>query len=97
MCVFHIIVLFRLYDSDGDGRVSRDDVEEVVETMYKMVGPLLAQDRGEEGEEGEGEGGGDVSASSTARVKQIFSTLGEVCAVTCRALWLRLRSCFGCV
>ena len=80
-------MLFRLYDCDGDGRVSREDVEKVVEAMYGMVGPLLAQERGERGEgEEEGTDTGretenkveDVSAMVSARVKEIFQTLDKV-------------------
>lgn len=73
-------VLFRLYDGDGDGSVSREDVERVIEAMYKMVGPLLAQERGEERGEGEAE---ELSVTVTARVKEIFKTLDQVvCAAT---------------
>ena len=77
-------MLFRLYDCDGDGRVSREDVEKVVEAMYGMVGPLLAQERGEGEEEGTDTGretenkAEDVSAMVSARVKEIFQTLDKV-------------------
>ena len=82
MCVCP--VLFRLYDSDGDGSVSREDVERVMEAMYKMVGPLLAQQKSER--RGEGGQGTDkvereaeeLSATVSARVKEIFNTLDKV-------------------
>lgn len=78
-------MLFRLYDSDGDGSVSRGDVERVIEAMYKMVGPLLAQDRGE----GEGEAE-ELSVTVTARVKEIFKTLDQVCSVYSHPLQYQL-------
>lgn len=83
-------MLFRLYDSDGDGSVSREDVERVMEAMYKMVGPLLAQERAEERGEGEESEAGELSVTATARVKEIFKTLDQVitvCAVNCNKYW----------
>lgn len=74
------VVLFRLYDGDGDGNVSREDVEGVIEAMYKMVGPLLAQEGGEERGEGEGEAE-ELSVTVTARVKEIFKTLDQVAII----------------
>lgn len=77
-------MLFRLYDSDGDGSVSREDVERVMEAMYKMVGPLLARERTESMEQAGGrdseETGGseELSVTLTARVKEIFKTLDKV-------------------
>ena len=50
-------MLFRLYDADGDGYVSRSDIERMVEAMYSMVGPLLAREREKERSEKEEEGG----------------------------------------
>ena len=84
VCVCVCPVLFRLYDSDGDGSVSREDVERVMEAMYKMVGPLLAQEKSER--RGEGEQGTEevereaeeLSATMSARVKEIFNTLDKV-------------------
>ena len=73
MCVCSIIVLFRLYDSDGDGSVGREDVEGVMEAMYKMVGPLLAQEKAEE-EEREGE----LSKTVSTRVIEICQVLNQV-------------------
>lgn len=85
-------MLFRLYDSNGDGSVSREDVERVMEAMYKMVGPLLAKERAEErGELGQSETE-DLSVTVTARVKEIFKTLDQVvCAVNCNLLKQKLH------
>ena len=82
-------MLFRLYDSDGDGCVSRSDVESVVEAVYKMVGPLLAQDTADNKEkqlegsmDGEKEVKGDdekdFGTIASERVKEIFQTLDKV-------------------
>ena len=73
VCLCSIIVLFRVYDSDGDGSVGREDVERVMEAMYKMVGPLLAQEKAEE-EEREGE----LSEAVSTRVKEICQVLNQV-------------------
>ena len=78
-------VLFRLYDGDGDGSVGREDVERAMEVMHKMVGPLLAQERGEEeggGEGTDGERGKEapdkLSVAATTRVKEICKVLNRV-------------------
>ena len=77
-------MLFRLYDSDGDGCVTRSDVERVMEAMYKMVGPLMAQGTQLERGRGEGEGKGcdekEFGAIASERVKEIFQTLDKVCS-----------------
>lgn len=77
------IVLFRLYDNDSDGSIDREDIEKVMEAMYKMVSPLLAQEKeGSNGEEGTEETN-IISASMSARVKEICSKLDKVCMELC--------------
>ena len=71
-----LTVVFRLYDCDGDGYVSREDVEKMVEAMYQMVGPLLAQERDGKGEEERKID--EVGALVSERVKEIFQILDKV-------------------
>lgn len=72
-----IALLFRLYDNDSDGSIDREDIEKVMEAMYKMVSPLLAQEKeGSNGEEGTEETN-IISASMSARVKEICSKLDK--------------------
>ena len=73
VCVCVLSVIFRLYDRDGDGSLSREDVEGVMEAMYKMVSPLLAQER-EEKQASDGGEGEDPSVALSARVKEMFNT-----------------------
>ena len=75
-------VLFRLYDSDGDGSVEREDVERAMEAMHKMVGPLLIQEMTEEdeGKVTRGERGtpDELSVAASTRVKEICKVLNQV-------------------
>ena len=75
-------VLFRLYDSDGDGSVGREDVERVMEAMHKMVGPLLIQEKTDEdeGKVTSGERGtpDELSVAASTRVKEICKVLNQV-------------------
>ena len=80
-------VLFRLYDSDGDGSVGREDVEVVMEAMYKMVGLLLAQQGLEKGEAEEArediaEKETELSLAVTTRVKEICEVFKQVYILT---------------
>ena len=61
----------------GDGYVGREDVEKMVEAMYQMVGPLLAQERDGKGEE-EKKKDDEIGALVSARVKEIFQILDKV-------------------
>ena len=39
---------FQVYDSDQDGYISRQDMERVVDSIYKMVGHMVTFPEGEE-------------------------------------------------
>jgi hypothetical protein len=36
------LVAFRLYDLDGNGVISREEMSQVIESYYKLVGPLIS-------------------------------------------------------
>lgn len=82
MCV--LAVIFRLYDRDEDGSLSREDMEGVMEAMYKMVGPLLAREREEEQTGADSaEGGEDTSQALSARVTEILNTMDKASLAEC--------------
>ncbi|CAI8039012.1 Hippocalcin-like protein 4 [Geodia barretti] len=76
-----LALLFRLYDSDGDGSVEREDVERAMEAMHKMVGPLLIQEMTDEdeGKVTRGERGtpDELSVAASTRVKEICKVLNQ--------------------
>jgi Ca2+-binding EF-hand superfamily protein len=45
---FHLIGAFQLYDIDGDGYISREEMLRIVESVYKMIGNMIDLPEGEE-------------------------------------------------
>ena len=68
------IGLFRLYDCDKDGYISRKEMELIVESMHKMVGHLMTAG-GDDGEIDEYE---DDNQLPQKRVDKIFKVMDQV-------------------
>lgn len=60
----HITGTFQLYDHNHDGVITRDEMETVVEAIYKMVGHMVEFPEGVE--------------TPPLRVKKIFDTMDKV-------------------
>lgn len=68
---YHFPGIFRLYDCDKDGYISRKEMEFIVESMHKMVGHLVEATGGEEEDE-------DEDQLPQKRVDKIFKIMDEV-------------------
>lgn len=67
-CDVNIVGAFALYDIDGDGHISRDEMVNIITAIYEMVGPEPNTD--------------GVVVSPEAKANQIFDNMDFVCIST---------------
>ena len=60
---------FRLYDHNHDGYITRQEMMDIVDAIYKMVGEMVIFS--------------DEKDTPQQRVNQIFSTMDTVCLCVC--------------
>ena len=77
-CTFVLAGSFHLYDSDHDGYITRKEVEDIVDSMHKMVGQMVELSEDDE--------------SPQARVDKIFETM-DLVSYCYHQEYIRRREC----